>query len=545
MLSSSSVVAAMLVVVVASEWTGSTPLFNVSWIPGLTIITSDNLTLHADCTVPHSSLTGSQLAGRLFPIVIMPNSWAAVETEYLPKAMEWGQQGYIMCEYQTRGFYQSGGEVDMAGPLDQRDISSVIDALLHYSTSFGWKANNSAIGFLGISYGAGLSLLAAGVDARVTAVVAMSGWTNLSRALYDQETPSLAYTSALILMADMVGRVIPEMKEMWEDMLTHRNVSRLHAFCDIRSPLFYLEAINERRVPIFLSNNYMDRLFRPQHNIDFYELLEGPKFILLNQGLHADPESKSLPYGKDNMIWSQAKRWMDQFLQNKASGIRDEPPMQLQVHGTDMYKHLWSWPDFNASELVTMRLGSQKSPSPLGTLTTSSFNAGGPPNNLSFSLSPSVGTGTYPIVSDYLAEDGNDPVTLDLLLVDPSSALVFLTDTPMQDNITICGTSLLTIPRIAASGPYWQLYGYLYDVDEWYVGKLIADAYWTCWANCPRPKQELEFRTICRTVVAGHRLAVGVSLYENLYQPADNSTHLSVLLSYENATFTFTASTQH
>lgn len=51
----------------------------------------------------------------------------------------------------ARGFWESGGEINMAGELDMKDISTVIDwAILNLN------ADPDRIGLSGISYGGGL-----------------------------------------------------------------------------------------------------------------------------------------------------------------------------------------------------------------------------------------------------------------------------------------------------------------------------------------------------------------------------------------------------
>src|SRR6202042_2748834 len=83
--------------------------------------------------------------------------------------------------------------IDVAGPHDWADGSAVIDYAEQYF-------NPSAIGFLGESYGSGISQLVAAHDeaSRVSAVVALSTWGNLATSLYNNDTRHLAAVQALI-----------------------------------------------------------------------------------------------------------------------------------------------------------------------------------------------------------------------------------------------------------------------------------------------------------------------------------------------------------
>jgi predicted acyl esterase len=57
-----------------------------------------------------------------------------------------------MCLPVARGFWESGGEINMAGELDMKDISTVIDwAILNLN------ADPDRIGLSGISYGGGVN----------------------------------------------------------------------------------------------------------------------------------------------------------------------------------------------------------------------------------------------------------------------------------------------------------------------------------------------------------------------------------------------------
>lgn len=90
-------------------------------------------------------------------------------------ANEYASRGYTVVSYTARGFWQSGGEINMAGLLDQADISAAIDWALANT-----HADPSRIGLSGISYGGGLSLLGAAMEPRVKSVAAMSAWVDLA-----------------------------------------------------------------------------------------------------------------------------------------------------------------------------------------------------------------------------------------------------------------------------------------------------------------------------------------------------------------------------
>jgi dipeptidyl aminopeptidase/acylaminoacyl peptidase len=105
-----------------------------------------------------------------YPLIVLPTSWSLPQVEYLAQAQKLADSGYIVLSYNVRGFWQSGGQIEVAGPPDVADASKVIDWAL---------ANTSAdpqhIGIAGVSYGAGISLLAAAHDRRIKVAPADTG----------------------------------------------------------------------------------------------------------------------------------------------------------------------------------------------------------------------------------------------------------------------------------------------------------------------------------------------------------------------------------
>ena len=67
--------------------------------------------------------------------------------------------------------------------------------------------DTSAIASAGVSYGAGLASLSGAQDARVKAVLSLSGWGNLTTALYGGDTVSEVWGSILVGGGELDGHV--------------------------------------------------------------------------------------------------------------------------------------------------------------------------------------------------------------------------------------------------------------------------------------------------------------------------------------------------
>ena len=145
-----------------------------------------------------------------FPLLVMPSSWAVNDVEYVAAAVRLARLDYVVVSYTSRGFWNSGGEIDIAGSATVGDVSTVIAwAIDRYPVS-------DMIGAVGISYGAGTSLLAAAVDDRIKAVAAMSTWASLAAALVPNGALSTQAAHLLVWAGDVTGRPGPDMLAMRE-----------------------------------------------------------------------------------------------------------------------------------------------------------------------------------------------------------------------------------------------------------------------------------------------------------------------------------------
>ena len=74
---------------------------------------------------PSSSNPGCR-SGR-YPLLVTPSSWAVPSVEYVGVAQSLAQRGYVVISYSSRGFWESGGSIDIAGPATVEDVSALID----------------------------------------------------------------------------------------------------------------------------------------------------------------------------------------------------------------------------------------------------------------------------------------------------------------------------------------------------------------------------------------------------------------------------------
>ncbi|MER5726857.1 CocE/NonD family hydrolase C-terminal non-catalytic domain-containing protein [Streptomyces sp. NPDC002138] len=281
------------------------------------------------------------------PLVILPAGWTPVgwplfEYAHLCLALK----GYHVLAYTPRGIgltvrlpgggfadgpFTSGGTIDVGGPKDWADGTSVIDyAVRHFAPS--------RIGFLGESYGSGIGQLVAAHDERVDAVAALSTWGNLATSLYHHDTRHLAAVEVLLsLTGGPVERKFDEeTQEILADFTANRNMERVVAWGTERAPETYVGTTNARGVPTFISNTWHEGLFPVNQVLDTFNRLTVPKRLNLWIGDHAVPEGPGLtgpltgPTGP-NLAMSEAYAWLDHHLRGAANDVPTWPEVSNQV----------------------------------------------------------------------------------------------------------------------------------------------------------------------------------------------------------------------
>lgn len=500
------------------------PYDGTCWVDGIKITTHDGLKLTANVFLPKITSVGQK-----FPTIVMVNSWSMPNWEYIGQAQRLAKDGYIVFEYASRGWFNSEGMIGVASPDDIRDTSTMVDWL---SSNVPMDGNNLAIS--GISYGAGISLLALEKEPRFKTAAALSGWSSLVEELYYQDTPDKASTNLLIGVAPLAGRPTDELKQIGKDLLnpdtTQQRAEEIKQWAAVRSPLTYVDAINQRRAPVFMSKNYQDDMFTPNSSLKLFSQLQGPKKLLLNKGWHAVPEIPGALLGADNYIYDQAHRWFDYWLKGKDNGIMNETQIDMEVENKSGRERLSAWPDPKVNQ-QTFYI------EPRGKIRWdwNCFCAKGDVGYLQTGKSSASATDSINNSMDTVANSGI-PLIGNLLEgtlgVAPIASMPFV----LRDNgVVYNGKALPTelklrgTPKVQLNvkptGPQAQVVAYLYDVDVLGMGTLITHGVRSLhWAT---PGQTIAFPVeldmAAYNVPAGHHLALVVDTQDARYGKASNN----------------------
>jgi predicted acyl esterase len=309
-------------------------------LPGtlVSIPTPDGYQLQAYVAVPTGK--GS------FPLVVMPSSWGASDTEYVGEANLLANDGYVVISYSSRGFgtgcslNPECGYIDIAGPLTVGDVSTVIDWALANTPS-----NPNEIGVSGISYGAGTSLLAAENDPRIKAVASMSTWADLVASLDANQTPS-QQGIGLLSFASYLGKPGSLMAQVNTEVLADNFAGAVQVVVNDpntpgRSPITNVANINANGPAVFVANDFEDSLFVPSQLINFYNQLTVPKMMMFSHGDHTTAELTGAA-GLPNEVYAAVNAWFDHYLKGINNGINTQQPVQLKSQ-TDVWSTFANW----------------------------------------------------------------------------------------------------------------------------------------------------------------------------------------------------------
>ncbi|WP_112270912.1 CocE/NonD family hydrolase [Lentzea terrae] len=419
-----------------------------------------------------------------FPLLVMPSSWAVPNIEYVGAAAKLAKEsGYVVVSYTSRGFWDSGGEIDIAGPDTVGDVSKVIDWAIANA-----HADGTRVGAAGISYGAGQSLLAAANDKRIKAAAALSTWTDLARSLYPNSTVNKQAVEVLLAAGHATGRPGPVLLEA-EDAYRDGRFWEVVPISAGRSAASKISQINANGTAVMIGNAWNDGIFAPGQVADFYSKLTGPKRLMLSPGDHATAELFGAA-GLPNEIWESVGRWFDRHVKGTANGIDAEQPVQLKPNNGGTWKKFGAWPS-GAGD--TVQLDGKKIYAGWNTVADS---------------------GTI-LLSGALQGFLNIPTGVSLPFVDRNLAGVW--GGPQYPNgATLAGTPKLKL-TVTPSAETTTLFAYLYEVGPLGLGSLITHKPVKVTGAGRTQTLDVELEPTVWNVGAGNRIALVIDTVDPRY----------------------------
>jgi ABC-2 type transport system ATP-binding protein len=117
------------------------------------------------------------------PAILLAHGFGGTKRSVADDAADFAARGYAVLAWTARGFGLSAGEIHLNSPdYEVRDASRLVDWLAARPDIARDGAGDPKVGAVGGSYGGALSLMLAGQDQRVDAIVPMITWNDLSNA---------------------------------------------------------------------------------------------------------------------------------------------------------------------------------------------------------------------------------------------------------------------------------------------------------------------------------------------------------------------------
>ena len=443
-----------------------------------------------------------------FPLVVMPSSWGVPNVEYVGQGAKLAKSGFQVIAYSSRGFWDSGGGIDIAGPPTVADVGKVIDWADQHT-----PADTSRVAAVGISYGAGTSLLASAQDPRIKAVGAMSGWADLIASLDPNDTVALQSVAGLLALGNITGRPGPEMASLQTKFVTGNfdgAIAEAKELAPVRSAATVVDRINANAPAVFLANAFEDSIFPPSQYTDFFTRLTGPKRLLLAHGDHATPEVPGA-IGLPNETWDELTVWLRHYLTGADNGADAEAPVQLKSQ-----RGVWrGYPNWAAvGQPRTAYLTKPTGLSRTGSLRTTAST--GWTSNIAAGV-PTLADSGVALVSGALQGLLSIPTGVATPLVDRSFAGVW-SGPVYTSGALVNGTPKLHV-TVTPSGPNTSLFAYLYDVDALGAGSLITHKPFTLRGARPGKAVPVDLRLEATSweVPAGHHLVLVMDTVDPRY----------------------------
>ncbi|GAA1642522.1 CocE/NonD family hydrolase [Kribbella alba] len=443
-----------------------------------------------------------------FPLVVMPSSWGVPNVEYVGQGSKLATAGFQVISYSSRGFWDSAGGIDIAGPPTVADVSKIIDW-----ADDNTPADTSKVAAVGISYGAGVSLIASAQDPRIKAVGALSGWADLIASLNPNDTVNLQSVAALLALGNLTGRPGPELQSLQTKFVVGRYdeaIAEAQALAPVRSAATVVDRINANRPAIFLANAFEDSIFPPTQYTDFFTRLTGPKRLLFAHGDHATPEATGA-IGLPNETWDELAPWLRHYLTGADNGADGEAPVQLKSQ-----RGVWrGYPNWAA--VGSPRTSYLSKPAGLS-------RTGGLQANASTGWSNGIGAGVptvadsgVAILSGALQGLLSIPTGVGTPLVDRTFAGVW--SGPAYSSAVVLNGSPRLHVTVTPSGRDTSLFAYLYDVDALGVGSLVSHKPFTLRGATPGKALPIDLRLEATSweVAAGHHLVLVVDTVDPRY----------------------------
>jgi len=255
------------------------------------------------------------------PAILATHGWGGDRAGAISeRAPAYAANGYAGLTYDSRGFGESGGEVNLTSEREQRDAAALIDWLADQDAVLTDGPENPRLGLDGASYGGGIQPRVAANDDRVDALVPRAPWHDLRRALDPNRVLKTLWANGLLLSASD-DDLDPAFEDLAQSAIDRGYASAFDRdFFESRStPSYPIEDIDAATLVI---GGWYDTLFPANESVNnFYAAAEGDTEVALllnNDNIHTqfggDPPANERSRERANQA---ALEWFDRHLKGE------------------------------------------------------------------------------------------------------------------------------------------------------------------------------------------------------------------------------------
>ncbi|MFI7587618.1 CocE/NonD family hydrolase [Spongisporangium articulatum] len=474
----------------------------------------DGIVLTALVVVP-KGVTGKQ------PLVLIPSAWGGEKGQMQVAAGVLAKRGMIAINYATRGFKESQGQVELAGPNDIHDVSDLIDW-----AGKNVNADTNKVGMFGLSYGAGLSLLASAYEPRLKAVGSLEGFSDLPRTATPNGTRATVLIAGLWFGAVIAGKLSPELKTGFQALLTGKEpkgteIADALASLKTRSPLFMTDAINKNHPAVYLATSWNDIAYGTDQMTEFYNKLTVPKRLEIRPGDHVINEVPgAIGVGPATVEYDHLYDWMQTYLMGQPTSVTTAPPVWIKPRSSGAKPANETYPNLAAMTTGTQTL-TLTAPTglvqPTGGMTTGAATSW----TTTLKAGGDVAGGLGAPIAGFAQEALTGRPPSDLLWATDRSKAALWVGPKQASPLVLRGDTTVSF-TIVPSATRGTLVAYLYDSDAGApggTGYLISHRPYTFKNVKAGQPLRISFplQPTAYNVPAGHRLAVGLSTGDPVY----------------------------
>ena len=487
----------LLFSVMTDSGLGATPWANFSMdVRREAIEREDGVKLYGTLFLPRGNVEG-----QLLPAILQINPWSLPGEVYYMQARRLASLGFVVLSYTARGFGASGGTICGGGRDDVQDAMAWIDWLVANA-----PVDEHRIGTMGMSMGAGIALLTAAADPRVSVVASLSGWGDFYRAMSEQGTVPDVWEGVLLWAGKTLGRMDVKLRTFMERVKAYdMPEEKMRMFAAERSPVLQVDTYNRRGVAIYIQHNYQDYLFATNQIIDFFNRLTTDKKLDLNFGVHLTPEFMEIA-NPSSELWGRVVDWFYDRLIAMPERLPSRSAPYVVASKVKFSKeklHFSTWPPAVDRRSYTLSYADGASS---GQMLPATQEAAAPAQKtIASGAYTGISTG-IPILSAALEAHVRLPVLQFTQAMGPKGTM-FFTSPKLEDKALFFGAAHVDM-WIVPSAAKIQLVGYLFTVNSLGLATLVTHAPLTFLDGQPGQPRRIAWNLI----FSAHELPRGESL---------------------------------